>query len=170
MNIVSRSELQTMTGWALSTIDARVKRGMPYLEKPDIAAGTKQWRFDSVSVIEWAVAEYGAAEKTDPFKDASLREKVAMAGLKEIELSERQKVMMDIYDILPMWEEALGVFKSSLLAMPGRFAQLLANESDPAEVSRVIKREVNAILKQMNEGMQALQALAPPTKPGDSVE
>lgn len=148
MTIVSRPELGELFGLPLSTIDLRVKAGMPYLEKPENGRG--QWRFDSADCFEWLMEQVGT-KKADPFKDASTREKAASASLKEMELADKMGQTVVVEDVLPLVDAGDAVVRSRVLAIPGRLSQTLAAETDPVVVQRILKEECNAALSELDK-------------------
>lgn len=145
MTIVNKAGLAEVTGWALSTITARATKGMPYLEKPDSPAGAKEWKFDTVAVIEWATE--GSEAAPDPMKDANLRDKVAGATLKELDIAERVKQLIRGDESVEIGEESRAIAKSRLNAIPGRVAQRLSVESDPAVILRILTEEIEQTLE-----------------------
>lgn len=127
------------------TVEARVKEGMPYLRRPG-EGDSKEWQFDTVDVIEWLTGRIDSASKNDEVKEAKARIAIADAGLKELELTDKLGITFTVDDIRPPWQEALTIFKSRIMTIPGRLAQTLAFESDAPTVERLIKAEINAAL------------------------
>ena len=54
---VNRAELAEILGVSLPTVDAYVKRGLPYVRQADRDKGI-QWQFDTAAVIGWLNSEY----------------------------------------------------------------------------------------------------------------
>ncbi len=146
----NRAQLGDILGIGLTTVDARVKEGMPYLRRPG-EDGSKEWQFDTVDVIEWLTGRIDAGAKNDEGKEAKVRIAVADARLKELELAERLGLMINIEDIMPRIEAGDAIVKSRLLAIPGRLAQTLAVETDPVVVERMLKAEVNGALAELDK-------------------
>lgn len=147
MSIVNRPELAQILGVAPGTVDNMVKKGMPHLERPDKAAGTKEWRFDTATVIEWMVT----GGKPDAMAEAELLDKRAQAGLRQLEFAERQKVLVRKDDSLRWVVEGIAIIKTRLLALPARLVQAVSAESDPAKNLVYIKAEVNDMLTAFSE-------------------
>lgn len=148
--IVNRVELADVLGCALVTVDVRVKEGMPFVDRPDREKGTREWRFNTADIIQWMVEQVGAGSKEDEMKILNLREKAATAGLKEMELGERQKVLVLVDDVAGLVEEQFAIVKSRLQAIPGRVAQKLSIESDPEVIRRTLTAEVGDALTEIS--------------------
>jgi hypothetical protein len=147
---VNRGELATILGRSPNTIDTMVRKGCPFVERPERSAG-KGWLFNTEEVVNWLIAEEGSgSEKSDPFKDANLIEKVAMAGLRTLEYAERQKVLVRKDDSLRWVAEGISIIKTRLLALPARVAQSVSAESDPVKNLAYLKAEVNDMLIAMS--------------------
>lgn len=162
MTIVNRTELAEILGRALSTIDTMVKKGCPFIERPDRKAGTSSWRFDTAAVVEWMLSEEATAEKSDPYKDASLLEKQSVAGLRALELAREQKVLVRADEYLMWVDEVLSIIKTGFLALPGRVVQKVSVETDPAKNLPYLAGEVNAVFDSVSSNLERIAALAPP--------
>lgn len=151
--IVNRTELANVLGCAKTTVDTYVEEGMPYIERADRSRG-EQWRFETREVIEWLVDRNGSSDNKalDAIK---LRERTAIAISKELDLAERQKVLVHIDDIAERLEVEYAIIKSKIRAIPGRLAQRLAITEDAAEVERLIKNEVADALDSISEASAA---------------
>lgn len=147
---VNRTQLADILGVGPTTVDARVKEGMPYAQRPG-EEGATQWQFDTVDVIDWLTGRIEAGAKNDEGKEAKIRIAVADAGLKEMELAEKKGLMINIEDIMPRIEAGDAIVKSRLLAIPGRLAQTLAVETDPVNVQRMLKAEINGALEELEK-------------------
>lgn len=145
--IVNRLELSDVLGCALATVDKHVKDGCPFVERPNRDAGAKEWRFDTKEVIKFLIEK--GHENTPQAAEKALvrREQAAKTGLKELELAEKQGQMVTSDDAAELLEEQLGIVKSRITAIPGRLAQALAVETDPATVLRLLKVEVSEALE-----------------------
>jgi phage terminase Nu1 subunit (DNA packaging protein) len=158
--ICNRSELGDVLGVHRLTIGEWVKEGMPYRARPDSSRpGESQWKFDTGECVKWltdrakghgiGMDDRGvSAERIE--SDAKARERVAIAGLKEMEYAERLKVMVHVDDVIERVEEQYAIVKSRLQAIPGRMAQALAVESDASAVERALKDEVGQALEELS--------------------
>jgi phage terminase Nu1 subunit (DNA packaging protein) len=144
----NRNQLAQLLGHDVKTIDKMVLAGMPYVQRPE--GGTRSWVFDTVAVLGWMTRD-DADERT---KDAVFRIARAKAELKWLEYQERLGGLIDIYDFLPLWEDAVRNVKSRLLAMPGRFDQAAAAESDPAVIEKMLQAEIDVVLEYFEAEMK----------------
>jgi phage terminase Nu1 subunit (DNA packaging protein) len=152
----NRNQLSEITGMHVRTIDNKVDmEGLPFIRRPGVD-GAKEWLYDTIEVITWMTGRVEAANQTDVGKDAKVREQVANAGLKELELLERQKLMVSLDDIVPLFEETISVFKSGVYAMPGRLGQVMAVTDDAAEAQRLIKKEIDELMDELNKAFRAI--------------
>lgn len=148
---VNRSQLASIMGWSLPTVDARVREGMPYLSKP--GAGNKKggtWEFETADCVKWFIDKATEPVAKNPQAEVSLRTAMAEATLKEIQVMEKQKLLIPIADVVKVVGENIAVLKSRVTALPGRLAQAVAVETDPASVLRIIKAEVAEVLDEIS--------------------
>lgn len=147
--IVNRSELADVFGAAKTTIDRWVVEGMPSLERADRTRGI-EWRFDTGECIKW-YATRNASEDTAMMDGVKLRERAAIAGIRELDLAERQKVLVHVDDVADRIEEEYAIVKSRLRAIPGRMAHPLSIIESAAEVERLLKIEVSEALEEISK-------------------
>lgn len=158
--IFNRVELADLLGVHKTTIDEWVREGMPYKARPDqTRQGERQWKFDSAETVEWLVArakgsgvgvDDGSKSAAKVEQEAKARERIAIAGLKEMEYAQALKELVHIDDVIERVEEQYAIVKSRLQAIPGRMAQQLAVESDAATVERLLKQEVSECLEALS--------------------
>ena len=142
----NRNQLADIIGRDVKTIDSMVAKGMPYLTRPGQTPGVKNWKFETVDVLQWML--YGG--RAEQLKQAEQRIRVATAGIKEYEYARLVGAVMPIRDVIVRVEEVLMAVKSRVVALPGRVAQLVAIESDPAKVHAILKDEINDVLKPLD--------------------
>lgn len=152
----NRAELADIFGRDARTIDKMVKEGMPYLRRPG-EDGSTEWLFDTTACIDWLVDRDGTAEKRDRDKESKSKQLEAEAGLKWLAYGRELKMLVPIDKILPVFEEAASIIKSRLRAIPGRLAQKVAVESDPATVQRLIKIEIDDALTELNRDFESFE-------------
>jgi len=162
--IVNRIELASVLGVSAPTVDKRVEEGMPFVDRPDTAKGSREWRFETADVIKWLVTEGGKGTKESARDNAELRERVAIASLKELELGQRQKVLVHVDEVAEVVNEQFAVIKSRMQAIPSRLAQQIAIESDPVKCRSMLREEVNLAL----EAIASEDIEENPEEPGDS--
>ena len=141
----NRNELAKLLGRHVKTLDTMVEKGMPYISKPDRALGQTGWVFESRDVIEWLTRNILDAK----IREAETRIALAKAQMKEIELEVIRGNMVSVDDEIDRIADGNAIVKSRINAMPGRLAQLVAIESDPAIVQKMIEREVEGALKNL---------------------
>ena len=84
-------------------------------------------------------------------KLAEVKLKESKATVAELEAAEFQGKMHRSEDVRAMTADLLYYVRGSLLALAGRCATDCAASSDPAEIQKIIEREVFAILKDLSE-------------------
>ena len=84
-------------------------------------------------------------------KQAEVKLKESKATVAELEAVELQGKMHRSEDVQAMTADLLYYVRGSLLALAGRCATDCAASSDPAEIQKIIEREVFAILKDLSE-------------------
>jgi phage terminase Nu1 subunit (DNA packaging protein) len=147
--IVNRNELADVFGVAKTTLDRWLQEGMPYMERADRSRGV-EWRFDTAECIKW-YADRNSSGESKAMDSVKLRERAAIAGLRELDLAQRQKVLVHVDDVTDKLEEEYAIIKSRLRAIPGRMAQPLSIIEDAAEVERLLKTEVADALEEISE-------------------
>lgn len=163
--ICNRMEIADVLGVHKTTIDNYVREGMPYRARPDKSRpGENQWKFDSGECVKWLVQRAkddgigvdDAAESDKRIEQAAkARERMAIAGMKELELAEKLKVMVHVEDIIELVEEEYAVVKSRIQTIPGRMAHKLSTTDDPAEIERLLKTEVIECLTALSDDVVA---------------
>lgn len=84
-------------------------------------------------------------------KKAEAKLKESKATVAELEAAEFQGKMHRSEDVQAMTADLLYYVRGSLLALAGRCATDCAASSDPAEIQKIIEREVFSILKDLSE-------------------
>lgn len=148
--IVSRAELADFLGISLPTVDARERKGMPYASKPG-EAGATEWRYDTAEVVRWHIEEAQKDGYPTQKQAVDLRIAEAEAVIKEVKALEALNRVIPVEEMVRILGEKTAVVKSRFLALPGRLAQSLAAESDPAAVRRILDAEVSDALGEINE-------------------
>jgi phage terminase Nu1 subunit (DNA packaging protein) len=143
----NRNKLAKVLGRDVKTIDRMVEKGMPYVSRPDKKLGQTKWLFDTGEVLAWMIGDSSAAT----LKDAKTRLAQAKAGLKWLAYGQALGYLVDIEEVLRRVEGGDAIVKSRLMAIPGRLAQLVAIETDPAVVERMLEEEFAEALDQLNK-------------------
>jgi hypothetical protein len=151
----SRKQLAEILGPDVKTLDRMVADGMPYVSRP--GGDQRSWVFDTGAIVRWMTRdEY--AEKMKEYRSRLIE---AKAGIKWLEYGQALGFLVHIDDIMPKYEEMLQVTKSGLYAMPGRLYQLLAVESDPKVIERIVRQEIDDIFAQMDWMTRELAQVPP---------
>lgn len=145
----NRKKLATLIGLDVKTIDVMVSKGMPYVSRPQ--GSQRAWVFDTVAVLRWMIGD----DLDEQMKQARLRLRQAKAGLKWREYGRRLGYLFDIEDMASQFGVGASNLKSRMMAMPQRLAQIVAVESDPAIVERLLQQEVDDALDQLNKEWKA---------------
>jgi phage terminase Nu1 subunit (DNA packaging protein) len=151
---VNRSELAAIQGVAVSTIDAMVRRGLPYLQRP--SGKGKGWIFDTAQVREWELSRavenlIGDAGQVDR-GEAERRKAIAQAALAEHELGERRRELISVDLAASIIRREYAAVRSRLLAMPAKVAPELALAKEPAEARAVLEAELREVLGELSGG------------------
>lgn len=141
----NRQKLAALLDKDVKTIDKMVEKGMPYVSRPGVPPGQREWVFDTRKVIRWMAGKSHDDHVIEEMAAARIRIMAAEADLKEIEYLEKLGVLHRVDDVIPEFEEALHISKSLLLDMPGRLALHVAHETDPNKIKAMLQREVDLI-------------------------
>lgn len=144
--------LGDIMGMSPQGVDFKVKEGMPYVNRPG-ENGAREWLFDTVAILDWLSNRLVADDKADEGKLAKIRISVAEAGLKELDLTDRMGLTINIEDQIDPVMEVLAVVKSRMNALPGRTAQRLSvhTKEGASEVLRILKAEVDDAFTDANK-------------------
>ncbi|MBL8599943.1 MAG: terminase small subunit [Devosia sp.] len=140
----NRTTLAKILGHDVKTIDKMVREGMPCVTRP--GGGQRSWVFDTADVLKWMTRD----DYEERNKAARSRLLAAKAGIRWLEYGQALGHLVEIDEIIPRLEEPMRMVKSRLLAMPGRLGQLVAAESDPRAVQKILKDEIDDIFENMD--------------------
>jgi terminase small subunit / prophage DNA-packing protein len=150
---VNRTDLAEFFGISLSTVDAWVKAGCPFDQRP-VNRG-KGWVFDTADVMRWreerARMEAGGQDVQD---DAALtkRRKLAETRLVELELAKAMGEVGSIDAMERVWSRLLIEFQTTMRgAFVMRCATQLLGETDERTFKRVLLSEVDSCLTSLSK-------------------
>jgi phage terminase Nu1 subunit (DNA packaging protein) len=149
----NQTEVAEAMGVTRVTVIAWTKEGMPANERKDKTKGV-EWRYDLPSCIQWykdrevLKATGNDLTKKHTLIAAQIREREAVAGLRELELAERQKELIALDDILLVLDTLFGTIKARFRAIPGRLR------------SKVPDEYINLVSKELDDTL-GLVALTP---------
>jgi len=145
--IVNRSRLASILGISPTTLDRRVAEGLPAKERPN-TDGPGEWQFDTCAVIDWLKLHDNRSTST-PRAEADLRYLVADVGIKELEVSERKKVLIAVEEIHEVVEDAFNIIRPILVNIPGGLIEALAAETDEARCRELLRQDVYRMLQEI---------------------
>ncbi|MFM2092861.1 MAG: Enterobacter phage Arya [Planctomycetota bacterium] len=150
--VVNRADLATFLGVSPPTVDAWIRRGMPFRKRGDKG---RAWEFDTAEVVDWLREEearrhIGEQAETMTLDQAKQRREVANAQLAELELAERLRTVIKVDDVAATVREEYQVVRQLLLSIPGRLAQELAAEADAAAVERALRDAIAEALEELS--------------------
>ena len=150
-NKVNRSDLASVFGIAPTTVDAWIKAGCPYLERP--TGRGKGWVFDTAAVARWReqrAAEDAAGKEVQDEAALRLRKLAAEAKSAEMELLQRMGALAPIDEMEREWSRVLAEVQSNLRgSLITRLATQLIGETDARAFKRIALAEVDSVLESL---------------------
>jgi phage terminase Nu1 subunit (DNA packaging protein) len=150
----SMVELAALLDLNRTTVQKYVKQGLPYVQKADRDKG-KDWKFSLPAVVEWleqrAVDRVVGNTEGLTIDDAKLRKTAAEAQLAEFELEKVKRRTITVEEMSELVADEYATVRSQLLNIPGRLAQTLAAETDPAKIEALIKAEISTALTELSQ-------------------
>lgn len=146
---LNRADLATLVGVSLVTIDAYVRRGMPFVQR---GSKGKEWQFDSAAVIEWlrqqdVEAALGDVSKLN-YDEARRRSMAAQAGLQEYELARIRRTMISVDEVEDLVSDEYGAVRSRLYSIPPRLGPICEGKSAD-EITRLAREEITDALTEL---------------------
>lgn len=83
--------------------------------------------------------------------EARRRKEVALAGLRELELSQKAGKLIRADRARDAWAKIAGAIKAAVLRMPDKLAPQLAAATDTREARALLLAECEAVLKGLHE-------------------
>ena len=154
---VNRSELAEVLGLSLPSVDNRIRRGMPYVEKPNNGSGG--WVFETSDVINWLIEQASESSQSEETQDSNQlsakelqrRKLQAETEMAEIELAKKKDLVVLVEDVVAEFADAVANLRAQLLNYPRRVAPLIVGETDVDVVKETLDREVNELLQELHE-------------------
>ena len=146
--IVNRAELSAIFGVAVTTIDAWVRNGCPYVQK---AAGKgKSWQFDTAAVAGWrekrAADEASGSVVAD---EAALKRRKLIADVltAEMEAAEKRGLVAPVAGMQRATARLMAEIQGNLRGvLVTRLVRQLLGETDERTFKRITLAEVDVIL------------------------
>jgi phage terminase Nu1 subunit (DNA packaging protein) len=152
LRLVNKPQLATIFNKSLYTIDAWLRRGMPFVERGD---KTTEWKFDSGEVGNWreeqaiavALGNMGDVE----IEEARRRKIAAEAGILEITLKAKQGEFIDRDEVETGLMHAYTMIKQRLRTIPERIVPQLMGESNEQYVREMLLDEIDDALLELSQ-------------------
>jgi phage terminase Nu1 subunit (DNA packaging protein) len=149
---LTRAEVADLLGIAHTTVDARVRRGMPYEQRGERG---KAWVFDSAAVIAWEreQAVKNAVGDTNQADEAELKRRklAAETTVAEIEAAKARGLVAELDVIEREWSSAFAEFAARVMQVPSRAAPQLLGLDAEREIKAVLKDELEEALKTLGD-------------------
>lgn len=147
-NRVNRSDLALVFGVAPTTIDAWIKAGCPYEERP--TGRGRGWVFDTAAVARWReqrAAEEAAGQEVHDEAALRLRKLAAEARSAELKLAIETGAVASLDVIERVWSRILAELQSNLRgSFVTRCEKQLLGETDGRAFKRTLLGEVDSAL------------------------
>lgn len=140
--LVTITTLSTWTGQHRDTIRKRLG---------PILTGQHGEQVDSVKALPLI---YGGSEKLDPAQERAALDKVKR-GLAMLEFKQKEKALIPIEVVFKVIDAATLATREALMGIPGRFAAILAAETDEREIERLLDGEIRQALTNLVNAKRA---------------
>ncbi|MHC4712020.1 MAG: terminase small subunit [Planctomycetota bacterium] len=152
--LVNRSELAAIFGCSVNTIDAQVRRGMPYVRRSaGRGGGIAGWLFDTAACIHWReerrAAEAAEVGKTEKLEEARRRLVVAQAALEELKLEELRGEVVRVDVVAEVLAEVLGAVRSKVLALETKLTPRIPAIKNRPTARRLVQEAVEEVLSEL---------------------
>ena len=173
--IVNRSELASLCGVSLPTIDTWLRKRCPIVER---GSKGREAKFDTAAVIKWikdtAVADAVSGLQDDDGKvsrdEADRRRAVANAISAEVAADEDLKSVMSRFDGETILSDFCQALRSALSNTGAKIANRTASMTNPAQIRDFCQVEINRSFKAAEADLRERWAGEPDDDDGDSGE
>lgn len=142
----NQTEVAEAFGVTRITIINWTEAGLPSNERKDKTKGV-EWRYSLPDCIEWyknrevLKATGSDLSKKHTLLAAQIREREAIAGLRELELAKEQGELISVDEVMATVDTLFGTIKSRMRAIPGRLRSKI-----PDEYIRILSAELDDTL------------------------
>lgn len=153
IQVVDRNTLALALGVVDKTVLARVRDGMPFIQR---GSRGKPWQFDLAECVAWdrerAIRRATGAVKGDE-TDAELNRRLLRARVKREEI-EAAKVAGEVVPVDEVESAVVSVFtevRQSMLSIPDRAALRLLAAEDDTTIKEILREEIDLALNALAE-------------------
>lgn len=150
---LNRADLGKFFGVALTTVDAWVREGCPYVKR---AKGKgQQWEFDSAAVAEW-LQERAVTNKVGDIAnididEAKKRKMAAEASIAEINLRKLQGELVEYSEVEKAGIDSYSACRAKLMTIPSKVAPRVIICTKPEEAKALLEREIYQALEELGQ-------------------
>jgi terminase small subunit / prophage DNA-packing protein len=152
IRFVNKIQLETLFDKSLPTIEAWIRKGVPFVQKGDKA---KEWQFDASAVAKWREEHVVAAilgnTKDVEFEAGRRRKIAAEAGILEIELQEKRREVIATNEVAQGLAHAYLTLKQRLRTIPERVVHQVIAEDDEQICRELLLHEIDDALLELSQ-------------------
>lgn len=155
--LVNRSELAEIFGCSVATIDANVRRGMPYVRRSaGRGGGVAGWLFDTAPCIAWreerrAALAASVGDSTE-LTEARRRLVVAQAALEEIKLDELRGEVVRVDVVAEVLGETLAAVRSRVLSLETKLPPQIPACRNRSAARKLVQTATHEVLAELSDG------------------
>lgn len=152
IRFMNKSQLACLLNKSLFTIDAWIRKGMPFVKK---GSQTKEWEFDVSDVCKWR-EDHAIATALGNIEDLGIEElkkkKLAVeVNILEIDLQERKGEIVALKDVEQSLSHAYITIKQRLRTIPDRIVADLASQTDEHVCRELLVNEIDDALLELSQ-------------------
>jgi terminase small subunit / prophage DNA-packing protein len=155
--VLNRTQLAARFGCSLPTVDAMVRRGLPYLRKPE-KRGVGEWQFDWLECDRWRFdqreaeirGEYDTQTEATTLDEARRQLVVTQTRQAELQLAKDRGELVAIADVEQYVTDMISNARAKLIGIPSKLAPIVATKTKQAECKDIIEGEINEALVELS--------------------
>jgi len=146
--VVDRAHLAAVLGIAENTVLARVREGMPFIQK---GSRGRPWKFDVAECVSWdrdrAIRKATGSVRGDE-TEAQLKRRLLEARVKgeEIDAARKADEIVPVDEVESAVIAAFTEVRQAMLSIPDRAALRLMAAEDEASIKEVLREEIDLAL------------------------
>lgn len=109
-------------------------------------------RYDAASFVQAWVKYKAGGERTESLDKVRAAHEELKLRMTEIKLKQASSELIRVSDVLRVWGDVAGAFKSKLLSLPTKLALRLVHIEDPEEARSILDDEVRGLLEELTSG------------------